>query len=404
MSGAQEIKIMRNLGFRQSWLRRTSLRTGGVALVLVFLFPIVINQSAQAQKFSVLYNFAGNIAGASPYGGLVEDADGNLYGTTSTGGNGSGVVFELNRNGDEIVLHTFGGDDGQYPFAGLLRDGAGNLYGTTSAGGSADYGTAFKVDTTGTETVLYNFVGGTTDGCLPKSGLIADSSGILYGTTESCGSSDIGIAFKVDTNGKETVLHNFGGGPSDGAYPAYTCLLMDKQGNFYGVTVRGGKSNAGIIYKLSSSGKLTVLHNFNIGKADGCYPHGTPVMDGNGNLYGTTSGCGSRGYGTIWKLSTAGKETILHSFTGRDGATPMAGVILDAQGNLYGNAAEGGTSNGGTVYVLNGKGRFTVLHNFGFSGGFLPYGELLRDAKGNLYGTTVKGGDGELGTVWKLTP
>ncbi len=359
----------------------------------------------------MLYNFTGSSGGAGPYAGLIRDSKGTLYGTGYYGGTSDyGVVFKLDSSGAETVLYNFTeGADGGYPLGALVRDKAGNLYGTASSGGdtacSSGCGTVFKVDTNGSETVLHSFTGGTTDGCNPIGGLLRDKAGNLYGTTNSCGASNYGTVFKVDTSGSETVLHSFTG--SDGAYPYLTGLLMDKKGNLYGVTENGGTSFAGVLYELSKSGTLTVLHSFAGKTTDGCYPSGTPLMDTKGNLYGTAEGCGSSSDGIVWKVSKKGTETVLHNFAGgaSDGQYPFAGVIMDGKGNLYGDTEEGGAARlQGTVYKLSKKGKLTLLYSFGESDGEYPYGGLIRDAKGNVYGTTRAGGSGGYGTVWKLTP
>jgi len=183
-------------------------------------------------------------------------------------------------------------------------------------------------------------------------------------------------------------------------------LLMDAKGNLYGVTAQGGASNKGVVFKLSKNGRLTVLHSFVGGKADGCYPYGTPAMDAKGNLYGTTYMCGTANAGVVWKVGAKGTENVLHNFAGgsSDGAYPYAGVIMDAKGNFYGDTAYGGSSGDGTVYELNKKGKLTLLHSFAGSDGESPIGGLIRDAKGNLYGTAYEGGSDLYGTVWKLTP
>ncbi len=257
----------------------------------------------------------------------------------------------------------------------------------------------------GTETVLHSFAGGTSDGCYPHGSLLMDSEGNLYGTTDECGTSGLGTVFKVSKTGKETVLHSFAGGTTDGDYPFYAGLLMDTEGNLYGNTYYGGASNEGVVYKLSKKGTLTVLHSF-AGGTDGCYPYGTPIMDSRGNLYGTTEHCGASSVGIVWKVSKKGTETVLHSFTGgsSDGEYPVAGVIMDAKGNLYGDTASGGASSLGTVYELNKKGTITLLHSFAGSDGEYPDGNLIRDAKGDLFGTASVGGTDGYGTVWKLTP
>jgi uncharacterized repeat protein (TIGR03803 family) len=338
---------------------------------------------------------------------LIQDSAGNLYSTTAWDGPyGYGVVFMMDTSGAETVLYNFtGGDDGGRPEAGLIQDTAGNLYGTTLYGGSSNYGVVFKVDANGAETVLHSFTG-SPDGAYPLGGLIQDSKGNLYGTTSTGGSLNIGTVFKLTTSGTETVLHSFAGGSADGQYPDFTGLLMDKAGNIYGVTEQGGGSSAGVLYKLNAKGKLKVLHAFTGGPTDGFYPDGSLVMDTEGNLYGTATSGGSADDGIVWKVGKKGAETVLHSFTGypSDGAYPNSGVILDAKGNLYFDTEQGGTSNYGTVYEMNKKGALALLHSFSFNDGGNPFGGLMRDAKGNFYGTTYEGGGNEDGTVWKLTP
>src|SRR5271165_6495671 len=195
---------------------------------VVLVLAVLATRSAQAQAYNgtVLYSFAGGTDGAIPFAGLVQDAQGNLYGTTTQGGGGlgcetqgCGTVFKVDTTGNETVLYSFTGTggDGGNPYAGLVRDTQGNLYGTTNQGGTSGDGTVFKVDTTGKETVLYNFTG-PPDGALPYAGLVQDAQGNLYGTTGAGGASGRGTVFKVDTTGKETVLYSFNYDP-DGALP-----------------------------------------------------------------------------------------------------------------------------------------------------------------------------------------
>jgi uncharacterized repeat protein (TIGR03803 family) len=409
---------MTNPNQHRGWLSRTILRAASTALTLAAVLGVALMPLAQARTFTVLHAFRSSPDGAGPISGLVMDEAGNLYGTTIFGGSSNGgTVFKVDTTGKETVLHRFTElDDGIFPESNLVRDAAGNLYGTTSQGGGTEWcgghgcGTVFKVDTTGKETVLHSFAGGRTDGCNPYGGLVRDKADNLYGTTMQCGFSNRGTVFKVDTTGKETVLHSFAGGSSDGAYPYLTSLLIDQKGNLYGLTANGGASHEGVVYKLSKNRTLRVLHSFAGGAADGCAPRGTPFMDEYGNLYGTTMFCGSSDEGIVWKLSKNGKETVLYSFTGTvtggDGELPEAGVIMDAKGNLYGDTIQGGTSgDAGTVYELNEKGTITRLHSFhGEPDGAAPWGGLIRDAKGNLYGTAMGGGKDRNGTVWKLTP
>jgi len=393
-------------------------------VALLFLL-LVLGASGQAQTFTTLYKFTGGSDGAFPYAGLIQDQAGNLYGTASSGGDlncgdgyGCGVVYKLDTAGTETVLYSFIGypSDGEAPQTPVVRDNAGNIYGTTASGGSTHDGTVFKVDSTGKETVLYSFTG-QSDGCWPYQGLVRDKAGNSYGTTYGCGSDNAGTIFKVGSAGNFAVLHSFAGYPSDGGAPQYGHLTIDKFGNLYGVTSLYGSTGCiygcGVLYELSKKGKLTVLRGFAGGTTDGCFPYGSVVQDKSGNLYGTAHACGSYGYGTIWKVSKKGKETILHNFAGgtSDGCYPLAGITRDSKGNLYGVTDGCGANGYGTLYELSAKGTLTLLHSFDYSDGEAPDGEVLRTAKGTLFGTTAYGGkrgpycDGyDCGTVWKYVP
>jgi len=392
-------------------ITRQEAASAALALTVVLVLGVCTTQSTQAQTFKVLYNFTGSADGQSPYGSLVRDTAGNLYGTTEAGGaSGAGTVFKVDKSGTHTVLYSFtGGSDGGNPYVGVIRDAAGNLYGTTAAGGTSGLGTVFKLTKTRKETVLHSFAGGS-DGCYPYGGLLRDVAGNLYGTTEVCGASGVGTVFKLSKTGKETVLHSFAGGSSDGEFPSFTGLLMDTNGNLYGVAEQGGTYNQGVVYKLSKSGKLKVLHSFAGGTSDGCDVFGTPAMDAEGNLYGTANACASGHVGIVWKVSQKGKETVLHNFMAgsSDGAEPIAGVIMDANGNLYGDTYQGGSANLGTVYKLNKRGKVTLLHTFTGPDGDYPYSGVIRDSAGNFYGTTLYGGSGQqcnngCGTVWQIT-
>jgi uncharacterized repeat protein (TIGR03803 family) len=373
---------------------------------------------------TILYRFAGSWDGAVPYAGLVRDIAGNLYGTTTVGGGseqcytdyntGCGTVFRLDTSGKETILHSFAGDpDGEFPYGGLVQDAAGNLYGTTAGWGGTSAGTVFKLDTTNKETVLYSFAG-SPDGAVPYGGLVRDAAGNLYGTTSGGGTQNLGAVFRLDTTNKETVLYSFAGSP-DGRGPFLAGLILDASGNLYGTTVQGGRNDLGTVFKLDTTGKETVLYSFMRG-SDGLGPFGSLVRDGAGNLYGTTFGGGIHGLGTVFKLGPSGKETVLHSFAGgtADGEESVAGLIRDAAGNLYGTTPYGGRTgciggqgnNCGTVFKIDTSGKETVLYDFcsvsGCIDGENPYGGLVRDTAGNLYGTTFGGGIYGLGTVFKL--
>lgn len=379
--------------------------------------------SAQAQSFSVLYTFTGTPDGSGPSQANLLDVNGSLYGTTYSGGTyGNGTVFKFNRQGQETVLYSFtGGTDGANPSAGVVRDAQGNLYGTTYSGGDLSClsifgtpgcGVVYKLDTTGTETALYSFTGGT-DGSAPQ-GLVIDSAGNLYGITffggsQSCvfGSLGCGVVYKVDTSGNETVLYSFQDGTDGGEPNGF--LTMDSAGNLYGATITGGNLSAcspyggcGVIFKVDTSGKETVLYTFQ-GEADGGIPNASFLMDAKGNLYSTTNFGGDlscsgnpffAGCGVVFEVTTAGTERVLHTFKGKDGANPGLGLVRDAKGNFYGTTEYGGAFNLGTVFKLTAKGAESILHSFsGLADGKLPYSGLVMDAKGNLYGNAWEGGD-----------
>ncbi len=293
-----------------------------LALAIMLVSAVLAIGSAQAQAYNetVLYSFKGDgTDGTNPYAGLVQDTQGNLYGTAYQGGmNAVGTVFMVDTTGKETLLYTFTGTmgDGAYPIGGLVRDGQGNLYGTTNQGGTSGRGTVFKLDTTGKETVIHSFTGGA-DGTTPYAGLVQDTQGNLYGTTPQGGTSNKGAVFKVDTTGKETVLYSFTGAKGDGEYP-FAGLVQDTQGNLYGTTSQGGTSGLGTVFKLDTTGKETVLYSFTGTGGDGANPYTGLVRDTPGNLYGTTrmGGDPTCQCGTVFKVDTTGKETVPHWHVG----------------------------------------------------------------------------------------
>jgi uncharacterized repeat protein (TIGR03803 family) len=342
---------------------------------------------------TVLYSFTGGADGSSP-NTVIRDSKGNLYGTTNYGGaSGVGVVFKVDTSGHETVLYTFtGGNDGAYPNPNVTLDSVGNFYGTTNNGGTAGVGVVFKVDTSGHETVLYTFTGGN-DGGNPN-GVMRDSAGNLYGTTSNGGASGAGVVFKVDTSGNETVLYTFTGG-ADGGY-SDAGVIRDSAGNFYGTTNNGGTAGLGVVFKVDTSGNETVLHTFTRG-LEGDQPDlAGVILDSVGNLYGTAAFGGAGGQGVVYKLDTSGNETVLYAFPGAaDGQYPYnAGVIFGSDCHLYGTTFYGGKKGHGVVYQLDGDGNEKVLYNFHLltANGFgQPTGGVIRDSKGNLYGTTFIG-------------
>ncbi len=399
---------MTTLVERRGFISKVNQRAARVLMAMAsLLLPAVIAASAaQGQTYSVLYSFTGE-HGVQPFAGLFRDAAGNLYGTTVYGGDsGNGTVFKLNTAGKQTTLHNFSGNsDGGLPLAGLIRDGSGNFYGSACCA-STNSGVVFKMDKFGNETVLHTF--GFKDGAMPTADLVRDGSGNLYGTTEYGGNlqpcllSGCGLVFKLDPRGKETVLYRFKG-KADGRAP-FGALIRDSAGNLYGTTMKGGTSRAGVVFKLDPTGKETVLYSFR-GGADGRTPQAGLMRDAAGNLYGVTLHGGTSGAGVVFKLDTAGKQSVLYTFSGgADGANPVASLIQDADGNLYGTAANGGASGVGVVFKLDTAGKQTVLHSFNKKDGAFPGAALVRDVDGNFYGTTAGGGAFGKGVVFKLTP
>ena len=336
---------------------------------------------------SVLHSFAGGPSdGYGPGSGLIYVKN-NFYGTTFYGGaNGSGIVFKLNpKTGSETNLHNFAGgpSDGSGPQnqGALVMDASGDLYGTTTGGGflgcnvNGFYGcgAVFKLTGTSSETLLYRFCSQTNcvDGQNPIAGLVTDSTGNLYGTTFYGGTYGYGTVFKLNpATGQETMLYSFIGG-SDGEGPVGSLIMIN--GNLYGTALHGGSPG--------------------------------PGCDSNGYV-----GCG-----TVFELTTTGQEKVLYRFCSQtnctDGANPAAGLIKDAKGNFYSTTYNGGAFGVGTVFRLNSTGKETVLHSFcsaiNCTDGTNPHGSLVRDKVGNLYGTTMHGGGsgcGDCGTVFKLAP
>lgn len=391
--------------------RNSALMAGSsaakVATFAVFsVLVLALAVPALATTESAIYSFANPPDAYGPKCNLVADTAGNMYGTTFSGGaHNLGAVFMVTPAGTESVVYSFaGGTDGSHPIAGLVRDKkTGTLYGTTLYGGTTNNGTVFKVTPTGTETVLYSFKGGLTDGANPYSTVVRAGT-TIYGTTFNGGAFGYGTVFKVTAAGKETVLHSFNSAfPAlDGSYP-YAGLALYK-GILYGTTTLGGASNLGTVFSITKTGGYALLYSFKGGSNDGQGPNAGVAFDKSGNIYGTTYlGGGSNG-GVVFEIS-GGVETAIHHF-GRnsgDGTNPFASLIL-YKGNFYGTTLQGGSANGGTVFKITPAGTETVLHSFtGGSDGFNPYSPLVVGAN-TFYSTTAIGGTANLGTVFKLIP
>ena len=416
------------------WMCTGTLRKIYPVAVLLIAAAITITPAAQAQTLSLLHQFSGP-DGYEPQGTLVLDRAGNLYGTTTDGGAGYGTVFKLSHEGSGWVLTTLykfsGGADGASPMGPVIFGPDGTLYGMTSAGGAGD-GIVFNlrppafvcrsISCPWTETVIHSFSG--SDGRDPQyGGLIFDSAGNIYGATAaggmhcSLGSAGCGLVFKLTKSNNvwtETVLYFFTG-EDDGALPLGG-VTLDSAGNLYGTTWMGGAHSAGTLFELSNTGAdwtETTLHSFNASE-DGGSPADAPVFDQQGNLYGTTTVGGGNG-GTVFQLQPSGDGwtfNVIYRFgeLGKPYDTPT----LDAAGNLYGTTSEGGVNDTGNVFKLTpGTNGWTYTDLFDFSGdfsnGYAPIAGVTFDSSGNLYGATALGGnqacqDGGCGVVFELIP
>jgi uncharacterized repeat protein (TIGR03803 family) len=311
----------------------------------------------------VIHRFSYHADGAYP-SALIFDAAGNLYGTTTDGGACCGSAFELTPNPDgrwsENVLYSFVGPEGAYPFGGVIFDGSGNLYGTTETGLDYSLGTVFKLtpnpDGGWSQSVIHGFSG--TDGASPYAGVIFDAAGNLYGTTLWGGAYGAGTAFQLSPNPdgswSESVMHSFGG--SDGALP-WAGLIFDATGHLYGTTNRGGAYDLGTVFKLTpnpdGSWSESVIHDFSW--TGGAYPYAGVIFDAAGNLYGTTWRGGAYDRGTVFKLTPnpdgSWSDSVIHDFSWTGGVYPYAGLVMDADGSLYGT-----TQGGGRIHSCAGYG------------------------------------------------
>jgi uncharacterized repeat protein (TIGR03803 family) len=402
-----------------------------VKAAMVLTMVLLLAGGAWAGTEKVLYSFAGGSDGASPYdtGALARDRSGNLYGTTYQGGScGAGTVFELTSAGAETVLHNFClGGDGGYPFGGVILDSAGNVYGTAEAGGPVNGGIVFELKRASngewSEVVLHSFSG--PDGKGPFDGLVMDATGNLYGTASEGGTHVAfgGVAFEISRSGTYSVLYNFCSlsACADGQLPLGG-LTIDGKGNLYGTTSEGGTHGMGAVFELSKSGKgwtETVLHSFAGGSSDGSNPlYGSLTLGtrkvGRKNesvIFGVTTGGGAHNRGTVFELiqsATDWRFAVLHSFSARSGGTSPYGTLVKIKSKLIGTTGFRGGSCCGTVFELIRKKNNwieTVLYSFtgGGDGGYL-YSGVVADSDGNLYGVADTGGSGSDGVVYKVKP
>ena len=384
-------------------------------------FAILAGRSSEAQTYSVLHKFAGYPTdGAMPFGDMVQDSAGNLYGTTLYGGlDDRGTVFKIDSLGNETVLYNFSRSapaNGLEPVGGLFRDPEGAIYGTTVGGGEYGYGTIFKLDTSNNLTVLHSFDLASA-GRYPSTRLVP-INGTLYGTTEVFNCIEIieggcGVIYSLNSVNRYSVIYGFTD-EADGASPGD--LVRDADGNLYGDAYWNGV-NLGTIFKVDMSGNFSILYAFN-GETDGSAPYGRLLIDGSGVIHGVAHQLpdGASG-GEVFRLDATGNFSIVHKFLGvNKGQFPEA--LLDVGGKLYGTTYAGGANlcsgiqQCGVFFVIGKTGQYSVLHDFDTSNGWQPFGALTLGIDGGIYGTTEQGGIrcptfGTLNTcgiVFKYTP
>ena len=406
-----------NKDFRVGFRILKSFRT--FPSVVLFLV-VACFARADAQTLTPLHQFSSinGLDGGDPlYVHLIQATDGNFYGTTIYGGtNSAGTVFKITPTGTINFLYYFKGsaaNDGEFPEAGVVQGSDGNFYGTTYEGGSNSYGTVFKMTPTGVLTNLHIFVHDYTNGLWPFSQMIEGTDGFFYGTTSAGGTRGYGTVFKIDSNGNFSTIYSFTNG-LDGSDP-YAGVYQGSDGNFYGTTEYGGGTNCpgngcGTVYKVTSAGTLTSLHQFGASPQDGRYPIGGIIQGWDGNYYGTTYDGGTNSEGTVFRVTSAGTLTNLYQFGALtyDGLDPNAALLQGSDGYLYGTTYEGGSNAAGTLFRIGLTGGLVYIHDFGavtvpIGDGVEPASSPVEGYDGNLYGTTFHGGTNELGIIYKFS-
>jgi uncharacterized repeat protein (TIGR03803 family) len=354
-------------------------------------------------EFRTLFSFLGGFQGNTPQGGLIVGQDGNLFGTTTWGGNsdtiwGHGTLFRITLTGALSTLARFNQINGERPIAKLVRTKDGTLYGTMSLGGAYGLGSIFKLTTSGQFSSVVSFDG--TNGALPYGGLTVGNDGNLYGMTSGGGEGG-GTFFRMSPEGTLATLAQFQslgfvGNASESP------LLMARDGNLYGLTSFCGGYGRGTIFKIDPQGRISALASFST--ADGFKAVNSRLTEAtDGYLYGTTAMGGSSGKGTIFRVSLRGELKTLFSFQGANGATPLGGLVQATDGYLYGTTRDGGINDDGTVFRFNTNGALTTLFRFSGGNGSSPAAALIQARDGDLYGSTLLGGNYQKGTIFRLT-
>jgi uncharacterized repeat protein (TIGR03803 family) len=311
------------------------------------------------------------------------------------------------------LLYAFcaleGCPDGEYPYGGVALDSSGNLYGTTESGGAHYEGALFELTRDGKPLVLHAFGASEYDGATPAAGVVLDKSENIFGTTAYGGAYGVGTVFEQPKHGAFRILTNL----QLVEYPE-AGVIVDNAGNLFGTTTEGGANGDGAVFEVTPKGVEETLYSFcaKSGCTDGETPQASLIRDKSGDLYGTAYAGGEGGEGVVFTVTPQGNEKVLCDFLAavncQAGAKPAAGLITDKAGNLYGTTSAGGTQNLGTVFVISSKDKEKLLYSFcsqtSCTDGEEPAAGLVMDKSGNLYGTTAAGGARESGTVFELSP
>ena len=351
---------------------------------------LICTAAAGAQTYQNLVAFVGSNGCCPQYPAMMaQGRDGNLYGTTPTGGlNNVGIVFKLTPSGNQTILYQFDTTHGSTPNGGLVLGVDGNFYGTTQLGGANSYGNIFKITPAGVLTVLYSFTGNA-DGGYPVAPLTLASNGLFYGTSYP------GVAFKMTPAGKFTIINKI---PTT----TYGALLQANDGNFYGVTEFAGTYSAGTVYKIAGN-KVTTLYSFD--GPHGSYPTGGVVQGADGYLYGTTTAGGSTNAGVIYKITTAGALTVLVNFDNvhtLNGYQSFAGLVAGSDGNLYGPTIWGGNNGDGVIFQMTTGGAYTPLSSFIEALTDGAYSTPMQHTNGTIFGLNKRGGVKGDGGIYSL--
>jgi uncharacterized repeat protein (TIGR03803 family) len=419
-----------------------------IFLVLLLSIPTVLNAAEQIATVSILSSF--NITnGTNPDGRLTFGKDGNLYGTTKYGGiiksgsAGWGTLFKCSKTGSLTTLLAFPTNSAGLPTSGANPEGTvsidndGNIYGTTTGGGNPAVGglfgsgTVFLFSGGNSPQVLlsfknYNGSGTNSTGAAPDSGLILGQDGNFYGTTSAGGLGAGGTVFRITPAGEFTNIFYLQNGlngitNNTGSFPEFG-LVADSDGMLYGSTFHGGMHGNGAIFKVSQDGNFTLLGSFDSSSNSPSLKTATNTFGlepsdlafgSDGNLYGTTVAGGTNGFGTVFKISTSGGLSCIYTFGQQligtndlgpiyaDGRTPFAGLTLATDGNLYGVTSRGGSNNWGTIFRIKTDGTLETLGSFD-STVATPNG-LTQGSDGNFYGSCYYGGTIGAGAIFKIT-